>query len=146
MSLVKMHTEYTFEGSPAVTAVQEFDAAGEYKKDYRVSPKTNGKPFAFSVQRAIALAIVICASCRVRVTIGQQQFEIDYFHPLVWTRKSRLPCPLLADAETMTIDYLDVGDGGVVKIRVPESEGPDEPVPAAEASPAASPAGLALQG
>lgn len=146
MSLVKMHTEYTFEGSPAVTAVQQFDAAGEYKKDYRVSPKTNGKPFAFSVQRAIALAIVICASCRVRLTIGQQQFEIDYFHPLVWARKSGLPCPLDADAETMLIEYLDAGEGGLVRIRVPESEGPDEPAPAAEGSPAASPAGLALQG
>jgi hypothetical protein len=124
---VRIDTEYTFEGSPAVAGQHTFQAAGEYKRDYEISQQTNGKRFPLSIQLPITLAIIFLASCRMRLNIGKQSFELDSRQPLIWVKSLGQPCPLQADADFMTVDFLEDGPckGGVLKIRIPEG---DEPI------------------
>jgi hypothetical protein len=118
---------YQLDGGSALSSFEVFAGKNDYNPDFPVKAgETDTDECIINIARTDVLVIV--PTVDMTFTLGGVQFERKAGHPIIWTRASRLPCPLKSDATEITVTNKSKEDGAL-QVRVIENEKPPKPVP-----------------
>jgi len=122
----KITTTYEVDGHPALSAQEIVNGAGQYEKDFEVEPGET-LTFPLAIEIPLTECLVLVPSADMTFTLGGRQFERSAIQPLIWTKSSGLPCPLIQDATGITItSHAQTGEHSVLHVRVIERSRPAE--------------------